>query len=226
MIKNLDGFRFLCDDFKIYFDKILNQSKKNPVAIITPNPEIYLESLFNVKFKKLLPIFDYALMDGFGLALMYRFFGSKIPRQTGVDFTDFVLKSDLNVFVVGSDESSLNKIKIKNYYTGIISSNVYVEILKKIKICKPDIILVALGNPKQDFLIDYLKKKLNQGVLIGVGGSIDYLSGSFKRPPRYVRSFGFEWLYRLIKQPQRFVRIFKAVVVFPIVFLIRKLFLF
>lgn len=225
MIKNLDGFNFLCDDFKIYFDRILNQSKNNPVAIITPNPEIFLESVFNKSYKKILPIFDYALLDGVGLSLMYRIFGSKIQRQTGVDFTDFVLQSKLKVFVVGSDELSLKKLKITNRFTGNVSSKKYLDIFTQISSCEPDVVLVALGNPKQDFLINYLKPKLKKGLLIGVGGSIDYLSGSFKRPFKLVRLLGLEWLYRLIKQPLRFVRIFKAVIVFPLVFLVKKLFL-
>ena len=61
----------------------------------------------------------------------------EIPDDTIINifiepYTQQILKSDLNVFVVGSDELSLNKIKIKNYYTGNYCNYYIVEILRSI----------------------------------------------------------------------------------------------
>ena len=52
-------------------------------------------------------------------------------------------------------------------------------------------------------------------VAIGVGGAFDFLVGKAKRAPSWMRSAGLEWLYRLINEPKRIVRIYRAVIVFP-----------
>ena len=51
-------------------------------------------------------------------------------------------------------------------------------------------------------------------VAIGIGGTFDYLSGGAKRAPRWLRKLGLEWLYRLIKEPKRLGRIWRATAVF------------
>jgi 8-oxo-dGTP pyrophosphatase MutT (NUDIX family) len=54
---------------------------------------------------------------------------------------------------------------------------------------------------------------------MGVGGAFDFLTGKIKRAPKIMRRFGLEWLWRLLKQPARLKRIYRAVVVFPLEFL-------
>ena len=58
------------------------------------------------------------------------------------------------------------------------------------------------------FLYDILEK-IEKGILIGVGGSLDVLSGSIKRAPKIFRKLKIEWLYRIIRQPKRLKRFFK-----------------
>ncbi len=80
---------------------------------------------------------------------------------------------------------------------------------------QPDVLLVAYGAPAQDLWIARNQPALRVPVAIGVGGSFDYLSGRVLRAPRWIRQLGLEWLFRLLRQPRRWKRIWTAVVIFP-----------
>src|SRR5699024_5376415 len=80
----------------------------------------------------------------------------------------------------------------------------------------PKAVFVALGAPKQEFMIQELKKSMPEAVFVGVGGSFDVWSGVVERAPEIYQKLGLEWLYRNVKEPQRFKRIFPALPLFLI----------
>lgn len=88
------------------------------------------------------------------------------------------------------------------------------KIIDDINAFAPDVLLVAYGHPWQDVWIYQHKDQLKARVAIGVGGSFDYIAQRIPRAPGWLRSVGLEWLYRLIRQPQRFARIMRATVSF------------
>ena len=91
-----------------------------------------------------------------------------------------------------------------------------VEILCREK----SLILLALGAPKQELVMQNIKNKVVAGsIIIGVGGTIDFISGRAKRAPKVFRKLGIEWLYRLFVEPRRIKRIFNALIVFPYKFI-------
>lgn len=69
-----------------------------------------------------------------------------------------------------------------------------------------DILFVAFGFPKQEMWMAENLNKIPVKVAMGVGGAFDYISGNVPRAPVFVRNLGFEWLYRLIRQPWRWKR--------------------
>lgn len=71
---------------------------------------------------------------------------------------------------------------------------------------KLDLLFVAFGFPKQEEWMAKYVDQLPVKVMMGVGGAFDYLSGNLSRAPVWVRNLGFEWLYRLIRQPWRLKR--------------------
>ena len=75
---------------------------------------------------------------------------------------------------------------------------------------------VALGAPKQEFFISELKEQMPNTIFIGVGGSFDVWSGITKRAPKIWQKLGLEWLYRTLKEPSRFKRIFPTLPMFLI----------
>lgn len=87
---------------------------------------------------------------------------------------------------------------------------------ERIEASGAEVLFVAFGAPKQEEWIARNFSRLSSlRVAIGVGGAFDFLSGRKKRAPRWMRSFGLEWLYRLSIEPKRFKRIINATIVFP-----------
>jgi len=67
-------------------------------------------------------------------------------------------------------------------------------------------VFVALGVPRQEKWITENLDKFSKGVFIGVGGSFDVIAGTVKRAPVIWQKLNLEWLYRLLRQPSRFIR--------------------
>ncbi|MBU1487857.1 WecB/TagA/CpsF family glycosyltransferase, partial [bacterium] len=81
------------------------------------------------------------------------------------------------------------------------------EIIAQIREKRPDILFVGMGAINQEKWIDRHLCELKVPVCIGVGGSFDVVSGRLKRAPLWMMNRGFEWLYRLLIQPWRILRI-------------------
>jgi N-acetylglucosaminyldiphosphoundecaprenol N-acetyl-beta-D-mannosaminyltransferase len=79
----------------------------------------------------------------------------------------------------------------------------YVE---AIKAAKPDVLLVALGNPKQEKWIGMYGRELGVPVMMGVGGTLDFIAGKTRRAPRWMQRTGLEWVFRLAQEPRRLWR--------------------
>lgn len=79
----------------------------------------------------------------------------------------------------------------------------------------PDVVVVTLGHPHQEKWIHSNIENLNAKLILGVGGSLDFLVGLQKRAPKFIRKLGLEWGWRLLKQPNRLKRIITAAVIFP-----------
>ena len=84
--------------------------------------------------------------------------------------------------------------------------DVFVDMLEK----KPDVILVALGIPRQEKLINKYYGQFDKGIFVGVGGSFDVISGNKKRAPSFFVKLNLEWLYRITKEPNRLKRFFNS----------------
>lgn len=92
------------------------------------------------------------------------------------------------------------------------------EILSRLMISAPQILFLASSFPRQEqWMITYRDQLTQAGVRIvmGVGGTFDFLSGTKKRAPAVMRRLGLEWLFRLLIEPSRWKRILRAVIVFP-----------
>lgn len=79
----------------------------------------------------------------------------------------------------------------------------------------PDLLFVAYGPVKQEKWIAANEERLEAGVAIGVGGTFDELTGKVRPAPEWTYKLGLKWLWRLIQEPKRIKRIWRAVVVFP-----------
>lgn len=74
---------------------------------------------------------------------------------------------------------------------------------RKIHQAEPDIVFVALGSPKQEFVIRHLRHDRPEAWWLGVGISFSFLCGDVQRAPRWMQRAGLEWLHRMAQEPER-----------------------
>src|SRR5439155_1031475 len=86
------------------------------------------------------------------------------------------------------------------------SDREFARVLGSADLCLPDGSGVVWAARRQEMWIDRAGRRVNVPVSIGVGGSFDYLTGRVTRAPRWMRSAGLEWLFRLVRQPWRLRR--------------------
>ena len=101
---------------------------------------------------------------------------------------------------------------------GFQSEDEYFKLMEEMK---PDVVFVAMGSPRQEILISRLQVLWPDCFYMGIGGSLDVLTGNVKRAPEIYRRFGVEFLYRLLKEPQRAFRQYRLLI-FVYLFLLGK----
>jgi N-acetylglucosaminyldiphosphoundecaprenol N-acetyl-beta-D-mannosaminyltransferase len=80
------------------------------------------------------------------------------------------------------------------------------ELVAGVNAARPDLVLLALGCPKQEIVMQRIAGAVSPAVCIGVGAGLDFVAGTIPRAPRWVSSAGLEWLYRLAREPRRLWR--------------------
>ncbi|WP_298817887.1 WecB/TagA/CpsF family glycosyltransferase [uncultured Roseibium sp.] len=162
------------------------------------------------------------LNDGIGIDLASRFLcGSSFPDNlNGTDLVPDVLKGiglSLRIYLLGAEETQLQEARkhIEETYpahevvgcrNGYFDMDDCRDICTDISALKPDLLLVAMGNPRQEKFIVQNRQNLDVKVAIGVGALFDFMSGSVARAPKLVRAAGLEWLFRLLQEPRRLFR--------------------
>lgn len=210
------------DFYKEVEQKLLNEEK---TFIITANPEILTVGDKDKEFDKILLDKNTTIIpDGIGVIKGAEMFGIHLPeRITGVELTVELIrlcdKYHKSMYLFGATKEVMNKMKIliEQKYSGIEllgSQNGYVEdkqaVMEDIKMKKPDVVLVALGVPKQEKLIYDNLQDFDKGIFVGVGGSFDVISGSKKRAPKIFIKLNLEWLYRIAFSPSRWKRFYEG----------------
>lgn len=223
---------------KSYFDKVykggarefeqkLNRrlADEKKTFVVTANPETFMIGLQNPEFDTVLKNPRTLIIpDGIGVVKGARMLGySMQERVAGVDIAQGLLKNAArlkkSVYLFGAKQEVIEKLleRLKTEYHGLVlagASNGYVDdrdrVFEEIIKMQPDIVLVALGIPAQELLIDKYYDKFQKGIFVGVGGSFDVLSGMKKRAPEFFVRFNLEWLYRIGKEPKRFQRFWQS----------------
>lgn len=189
---------------------IEDRLKKGPkFYIVTPNPEILVHASKNPSFKKILNEAEIALPDGTGLflasILRLKPFKQRIP---GINFMEELCKKPLSIGLLGGKPGIADRVadRLLKLNPKLNIKFVGSEWPPRDPVEKMDILFVAFGHPKQEEWIYQNLDKLQVKAAMGVGGAFDYISGEISRAPWIVQFLGFEWLFRLIKQPWRWKR--------------------
>lgn len=205
---------------------LLNEGKQQ--FIIAQNPEKVLRETQDSQLATI--INDQATLlpaDGVGLVYAAKILGQPdLRRLTGIDLfsglLDLAHQEGYSIFLYGATKETqitLSKHLAKAYprlkIRGAIDGYSYdhkdkeqqKKLIGEIKAANPDFLFVALGSPKQEKWIAGALPLLDVKLAMGVGGSFDVLAGNVKRAPSWMQEAGLEWLYRLIKQPSRILRV-------------------
>ena len=103
-----------------------------------------------------------------------------------------------------------------------LSENEDQELCDQINALQPDFIWVGLGTPKQDFWIAEHREKIFGSIMVASGATFDFFSGRIRQAPGWIRSSGFEWLYRLFQDFRRlWIRYTVYNLIFIVVFLLQ-----
>ncbi|HHV96979.1 MAG TPA: WecB/TagA/CpsF family glycosyltransferase [Clostridiaceae bacterium] len=201
------------------YENIKNNHVK---TVYTPNSEIMMAAQRDEELRKILCSGNMLVPDGAGVVLAAKILGYSLPeRVAGFDLVENILAkfsgSGLRVFLLGAKPGVAEKaainiitkykgIEISGYHHGYFTEEEVETIINKINESSTDLLLVALGAPKQEKWIHRHKDQLKVKVCIGVGGTLDVFAGVATRAPKFFQDHGLEWLYRLYKEPRRFWR--------------------
>ncbi|MGE6611919.1 WecB/TagA/CpsF family glycosyltransferase [Peribacillus sp. NPDC076916] len=200
------------------YPRLMNQEK---TFIVTANPEIVEYANEHQDYKDIIISADYITPDGVGIIMASKWLNQPLQeRITGFDLMNELFRvadeKALKVYLLGAEESVIEAaaLKVKESYPGLELvgyNHGYIDIKddalpKSIADLEPDIILTALGFPRQEKWVSKHYGLFNKGLFMGVGGSFDVLAGKVNRAPVIWQKMRLEWLYRLIQQPSRWKR--------------------
>lgn len=166
---------------------------------------------------------DLNLADGAPVVWLARMLGVEMHgRVAGADLVPALIRelahSGARLFLLGGEDgvAAAAGARLGELYPGIVVAGTYeppraaveemnnVEIVTRIAEARADVLLVALGHPKQERWIDLHRDQLSSvSVAIGVGCVLDLIAGRSRRAPRWMQAVGLEWFYRLAREPRR-----------------------
>lgn len=191
--------------------------------VVTPNPEIVMAARDNSSLNQALAQALLVLPDGIGVIYGAKILGTPLKeRVPGIDFS-YNLMHHLagqqgTVYLLGAKPGiaemagknladTFPGLQIVGTHDGYFTDDE--PIVTEINSLKPDLLLVCLGFPKQELWMQKNMHRVDVGLMAGLGGSLDVFAGAVQRAPVMWQKLGFEWLYRLLKEPWRIGRMMR-----------------
>lgn len=211
----------LCMDF------IRNPKADCSAVLHTPNSEILQLCIEHNEYYEIIGSADIIIPDGVGVIKASQILGTPLTKGkvAGVEIADGILscaaKEGFSVFFLGGkpeneESESIAEIAAKRMqekYPGLRIAGTCdgyfkddAAVTARIHDSGADILFVCLGVPKQEIFMYNNKDKLGTKLCCGFGGTLDIFAGTAKRAPKIFIKLGLEWLYRLIREPSRFIR--------------------
>lgn len=204
-------------------DLFLSSSCSDTLFIVTANPEILVHSHVDASYRESLKDADMILPDGIGVMIAASLLGSPLQQKLpGYDlmhkFLQYAGATGKSVFFYGAQPGRAQQASqnAQNLYKGLQVSGTLdgytgnrTQDARILAEQNPNFVFVALGAPAQELWIKQNRHLFSNSVLVGVGGSLDILSGAINRAPDFWIRHNLEWFYRLVTQPTRFKRFLK-----------------
>jgi N-acetylglucosaminyldiphosphoundecaprenol N-acetyl-beta-D-mannosaminyltransferase len=193
-----------------------------PRQVCTVNPEFIMMAQSDEAFRRVLAESALNVPDGGFLRWAARRKGAHLrERVTGSDtlplFAERAARAGIRLFFLGAAEGIAQRaaevlcarypgLAIAGCYAGTPAPADEEAIVARVRAAAPDALFVAYGAPRQDLWIARNAARLGVPLLMGVGGTFDFIAGTVPRAPAWMRWLGLEWLYRLARQPWRWRR--------------------
>lgn len=195
------------------------------IHIVTLNAEMVVQAQENQELDRIIRHAHLIIPDGAGVVWALKLAGHQANRLPGVELAEKTLQAASDegrrVVLIGGKPEVLTAletliperypgIKLVGSQNGYFSKDEEDEIVDALSTSEPELVLIALGVPKQEFFIDRWQHAFPKAVMVGVGGSFDVWTGSVKRAPKFFRQCNLEWFYRLMAEPWRAKRMMSS----------------
>lgn len=190
--------------------------------VATANVDFLIKAQEDPELMRILRMADLVVPDGMPLVWASRIMRNGLrERVTGADLVSplagMAARKGYRIFMLGGEPEVARTAKaiLESKYPGLqivgcespdlpnLVTADYELLLQRIEAARPDILLVAFGNPKQEKFIHMHRRRLQVPVCIGVGGTFDFIAGKTKRAPRLLQRLGLEFLHRWTSNPKR-----------------------
>ncbi len=190
------------------------------VHVVTINAEMAMAARTDEQLRSIIQNAGLVIPDGAGVVWALGLTGQKVPRTPGIELVEQILPKLIpteKVYLLGAKPGYAERVaqqwqikfpnlKIAGYRDGYFRPEEEDQVLEQIVKTLPSLVLVGLGVPRQEYLIQQWRRQLPQSLWIGVGGSFDIWAGTKERAPQFFRDNSLEWLYRLYQEPYRWRR--------------------
>jgi N-acetylglucosaminyldiphosphoundecaprenol N-acetyl-beta-D-mannosaminyltransferase len=193
--------------------------------VVTPNIDHIVIADHNAAFEQAYAQAALSLVDGMPLVWASRILGQQLPEKiSGADLIFPLMKraaeNKWRVYLMGAGPGVAEKAaeelhrRYGTLVVGCDAPRVSVDpaasenaaAVAKIQAAKPDLVLVALGAPKQEIWMHRCVAQYAPAVALGIGAGLDFIAGTVKRAPKWMSNNGLEWAYRLSREPKRMWR--------------------
>ena len=178
------------------------------------------------RFRYCLNRADLVFCDGFGVKWGARLLGLNInqrytPPDWILNLSTICSQRGFSIFLLGARpgvaeqaalvlQTTVNQLKIVGVYHGYFDKTLDSEnnelVIKRINAVQPDILIVGFGMPLQEYWLEENWPRIDAKIALPVGAALDFIAGTTYRGPSWLTDYGFEWLTRLIVEPQRLWR--------------------
>ena len=187
--------------------------------VVTLNATMLYRAARDENFRRVVNDASLVAPDGMGVMLVAKILGTELPEKvSGVDLAERVCAASADdgyrVFFLGAAPgvAPLAAEKLRAKYPGLhvvgthhgyFDAREEPGIIRAVQSANAQLLLVALGSPRQDEWIAAHLRECGAAVAIGIGGSLDVYAGRVRLAPEWVRQAGLEWMYRLAREPRR-----------------------
>ncbi len=211
-------------DYDAVLDEMFSAlARKEGGWIVTANLDILRRSVVDPEMQALYASADLRVADGMPLVWAARLQGDRLPQRVAGStlswrIAERAAREGRSIYLLGGDPGAAEGSRrvLENRYPGLricgssspmVSNPATLDqietLVEAIEPTKPDIVYVAFGSPKQEYVARDLRERLPNTWFIGVGISLGFISGQVERAPEWMQELGLEWVHRLVQEPRK-----------------------